>query len=227
MNELIKKLKIKKAKIAIQGIGNVGYFFAQLAYEQGYKIVALSDSKGGIELVQNSKLKVKSLNPKEVLAWKEKTGSVVGFPGTETITNCELLIANCDILAPAALENVIDAKNAKKIKAKVIIEMANGPTTPEADDILLKRKVIVVPDILANAGGVTVSFFEWEQNVKDEKWPAFTKVTAGKEVRGVNERLKAKMIKAFEDVWKMGEQRNVDLRKAAYILAVDRVAKGM
>ncbi|HUW24858.1 MAG TPA: Glu/Leu/Phe/Val dehydrogenase [Patescibacteria group bacterium] len=227
LNELIKKLKIKKAKIAIQGIGNVGYFFAQLAYEQGYKIVALSDSKGGIELVQNSKLKVKSLNPKEVLAWKEKTGSVVGFPGTETITNCELLIANCDILAPAALENVIDAKNAKKIKAKVIIEMANGPTTPEADDILLKRKVIVVPDILANAGGVTVSFFEWEQNVKDEKWPAFTKVTAGKEVRGVNERLKAKMIKAFEDVWKMGEQRNVDLRKAAYILAVDRVAKGM
>jgi len=227
LNELIKKLKIKKAKIAIQGIGNVGYFFAQLAYEQGYKIVALSDSKGGIKLVQNSKLKVKSLNPKEVLAWKEKTGSVVGFPGTETITNCELLIANCDILAPAALENVIDAKNAKKIKAKVIIEMANGPTTPEADDILLKRKVIVVPDILANAGGVTVSFFEWEQNVKDEKWPAFTKVTAGKEVRGVNERLKAKMIKAFEDVWKMGEQRNVDLRKAAYILAVDRVAKGM
>jgi glutamate dehydrogenase/leucine dehydrogenase len=213
LNELAKKLRVraKALTVAIQGIGNVGYFFTELAYEQGYQIVAVSDSKGGIFKAEGI------LDPKKVLAWKEKTGSVVGFPETKTITNEQLLELKVDILVPAALENVIDAKNAKRIKARAVVEMANGPTTPAADEILLKRKVMVVPDILANAGGVTVSFFEWEQNMKGQKW------SEGK----VNERLKAKMVRAFKEVWEMGKGKGVDLRKAAYILAVDKVAKAM
>jgi glutamate dehydrogenase/leucine dehydrogenase len=220
LNELAKKLKIKKAKIAIQGMGNVGYFFAQLAYEQGYEIVALSDSKGAITTERQSgkdSKKQSGLDPKKVMEWKEKTGSVVGFPGAETITNEQLLELKVDILVPAALENVIDAKNAKRIKARAVVEMANGPTTPDADEILAKNKVVVVPDILANAGGVTVSFFEWFQNMRNQKW------TEDK----VNRRLKAKMVRAFKEVWEMEKGKKVDLRKAAYILAVDKVAKAM
>lgn len=209
LNALTQKLKIKKTKILVQGFGNVGYFFAELAQKQGYQIMGISDSKGAIigEI----------RDVREVGEYKEKTGSVVGFPGTETITNDQLLITNCDILVPAALENVITKENAGKIKAKVIIEMANGPTTPEADEILNKKGIIVVPDILANAGGVTVSYFEWFQNMKGEKW----------EEGSVNEKLKAKMIEAFGHVWEMGKKQKVDLRKAAYILAVDKVAKAM
>ncbi|MCL5090376.1 MAG: glutamate dehydrogenase, partial [Patescibacteria group bacterium] len=211
LNELAKHLDKpkEKLKIAIQGMGNVGYFFALLAQKQGYKIVGVSDSKGAIVG------EIRDL--REVGEYKEKTGSVVGFPGTVTVTNEELLRTECDILVPAAMENVISDYNADKIKAKVIIEMANGPITPEADEILAEKNVIVVPDILANCGGVTVSFFEWEQNMRNEKW----------EVESVNEKLKAKMVRAFGDVWDMGKEKKVDLRKAAYILAVDKVAKAM
>jgi len=217
LNELVKKLKQKNNNlgIAIQGLGNVGYYFAELAHEQGYPIVALSDSKGAI-VVEDLEGEGK-LDPKEVMKYKEKTGSVIGFPGTKTITNEELLELNAEILVPAALENVITKENAGKIKAKVVIEMANGPTTPEADEILAKNNIIVVPDILANAGGVTVSYFEWFQNMKDQKW------TEDK----VNRRLKAKMIGAFGAVWGGGKKYQVDLRKAAYILAVDKVAKAV
>jgi glutamate dehydrogenase/leucine dehydrogenase len=122
-----------------------------------------------------------------------------------------------DVLVPAALENVITAENAKRVKSKAIVEMANGPTTPDGDEILEKLEVIVVPDILANAGGVTVSYFEWEQNLREEKWNE----------QEVNSKLKEKMISAFESVWKIGEEKRVALRKAAYILAVDRVVKAM
>jgi len=196
-------------RIAVQGIGNVGYWFAKIAQEAGFEIVAISDSKGAIM--------GKIEDVKAVKEYKEKTGSVVGFPGTKPITSHELLTTDCDVLVPAALENVITAENADKIKAKIIVEMANGPTTPEADEILNKKGVIIVPDVLANSGGVTVSAFEWEQNMKGEKW----------DERRVNERLEKTITEAFEKVWKIKEEKNVDLRQSAYILAVDKVAKAM
>lgn len=212
LDELAKKMGIeaKKLKVAVQGMGNVGYFFAELAYARGYQIVALSDSKGAI-------CDENGLDPKKVLAHKEKTGSVIDFPGAEKLTNEQLLELPVDILVPAALENVITPVNAVKVQAKAIIEMANGPTMPEADEILEKREIIVIPDILANAGGVTVSYFEWEQNMKQEKWPE----------EKVNQKLEEKMVRAFEMVWKTAVERKVNQRKAAYILAVDKVAKAM
>jgi glutamate dehydrogenase/leucine dehydrogenase len=202
-------IKNSNVKIAVQGIGNVGYWFAKIAQEKGFEIVAISDSKGGImgDLGDIGALR----------EYKEKTGSIVGFPGTKTISNDELLELDVDVLVPAALENVITEENANKIKAKIIIEMANGPITPEADEILNKKGVIVVPDILANSGGVTVSSFEWEQNMAQEKW----------DEKSVNERLEKTIVGAFEEVWKMREKKKVDLRKAAYLLAVDKVIKAM
>lgn len=193
-------------RIAVQGIGNVGYWFAKIAQEVGFEIVAISDSKGAIM--------GKIGDVKAVKEYKEKTGSVVGFPGTKLITNHHLLTIDCDILVPAALENVITAENADQIKAKMIIEMANGPTTPEADDILNKKGILVVPDILANSGGVTVSFFEWLQNLEGQKWTE----------EKVNQELERKMREAFERVWETKEKFKVDLRTAAYILAVEKIA---
>jgi glutamate dehydrogenase/leucine dehydrogenase len=201
-------------RIAVQGMGNVGYYFAKLAREQGFRIVALSDSKGGI--IVNEKLKTKNLRIDEVMKWKKKTGSVVGFPGTTQITNDELLTTDCDILVPSALESVISEKNAGEIRAKVIIEMANGPVTPEADEILAKRGVFLVPDILANSGGVTVSYFEWLQNLKKQKWAE----------EKVNLELKKNLTQVFDDAWQISKKHGVDLRIAAYILAVDRIIKG-
>ena len=208
---LAKQLEVQssKCKIAVQGIGNVGYWFAKIAQEEGLAIVAISDSRGGI---------VGDLRDVGTIGeFKEKNRSVVGFPGTKTISNEELLELDVDVLVPAALENVITKENADKIKAKIIVEMANGPITPEADEILNQKGVIVVPDILANSGGVTVSSFEWEQNLRGEKWP----------LGGVNERLEKTIVGAFEGVWEMGEKEKVDLRKAAYLLAVDKVIKAM
>jgi len=203
------KFQISNCRVAVQGFGNVGYWFAKLAQGAGFEIMAISDSKGGI---------VGDLrNMESVREWKEKSGSVVGFRGTKTITNEELLELDCDVLVPAALENAITRDNADKIKAKIIIEMANGPITPEADEILNKKGILVVPDILANSGGVTVSSFEWEQNRRGEKWPEST----------VNNKLEEKITGAFEEVWKTKEDKKVDLRLAAYILAVDKVVKAM
>ena len=203
------KFQISNCRVAVQGFGNVGYWFAKLAQGAGFEIMAISDSKGGI---------VGDLRKMEsVREWKEKSESVVGFRGTKTITNEELLELDCDVLVPAALENAITKDNADKVKAKIIIEMANGPITPQADEILNKKGILVVPDILANSGGVTVSSFEWEQNRRGEKWPEST----------VNNKLKEKITGAFEEVWKTKEDKKVDLRLAAYILAVDKVVKAM
>ncbi|MEM5871989.1 MAG: Glu/Leu/Phe/Val dehydrogenase [Candidatus Aenigmatarchaeota archaeon] len=210
--ELLKYLKLdpKKMTAVIQGYGNLGHVVAELYDKMGIKVIAVSDSKGGI-------YNPNGLKPSEVLAHKEKTGSVVGLKGTKQITNEELLTMKCDILAPCALENVITKENAPKIQAKFIIEGANGPTTPEADEILNKKGVLVVPDILANAGGVTVSYFEWVQNLMNYYW---TKDE-------VNEKLDRLMSKAFKEVMEIKEKYKVDVRTAAYILAVQRVAESM
>ncbi|MDD3006401.1 MAG: Glu/Leu/Phe/Val dehydrogenase [Candidatus Pacebacteria bacterium] len=212
--KIVEKLELdaKKIKIAIQGFGNVGYFAADILFALGYNVVAVSDSKGGIVLEDG---KEKTLNAKEVLKHKEATGSVVGYPGTRTITNEELLELDVDVLMPSALENVITDKNADKIKAKLIVEMANGPLTPEADILLEKKGVTVVPDILANAGGVIVSYFEWVQNLQNFYWSENENIS----------RLRTIIEDAFDEVWgKKCCTENCSLRLAAYAIAVERVA---
>ena len=210
--ELAKHLNkpLKGSKIVIQGYGNVGYHAARILHEWGAKIIAVSDSRGGI-------YSEKGLNPDSVLEHKKKTGSVVGYDGTETITNEELLEIRCDFLIPAALENQITEKNADKIQADAIVEGANGPTTPEADKILTERKIVVAPDILANAGGVTVSYLEWVQNLKRERWS----------LEEVNAKLEEKMVKAFQDVLEYSRRYEVNMRKGAMVLAVGRVAEAV
>jgi glutamate dehydrogenase/leucine dehydrogenase len=209
IGETAKKLGIdlKKATAVVQGYGNVGSNAARLLYESRVKIVAVSDSKGGIYCMDG-------LDPSEVLKHKEKTGSVINYHGCKTITNEELLELECDILVPAALENVITEENADKIKAKIVAEAANGPTTPEADKILDKKGVFVIPDILANAGGVTVSYFEWVQDLQAHFWTEDE----------VNAKLENCMVASFNDVYEIHKKENVDMRMAAYILALIRVA---
>jgi glutamate dehydrogenase/leucine dehydrogenase len=202
-----KGMALKGATVAVQGYGNVGYHFARLIHDElGAKVVAVSDSKGGI-------VSEKGLDPKEVLVFKEKTGTVMGFPGTRKITNEEILELDVDVLAPCALEGVITQANAPQIKAKIVGEGANGPTTPEADDILARRGVLVIPDILANGGGVTVSYFEWVQNLSEFFW---TK-------QEVDQKLEHQMINAFNAVWAMHDSKKVDMRQAAYMVAINRV----
>ncbi len=210
LREAAKKLKLdlSKATVAIQGFGNAGQFAHKLVTEMfGAKVVAVSDSKGGIYCE-------KGLNFEEVLKHKEKTGSVVNFPGTKNITNEELLELKVDVLIPAALENQITANNANKLKAKIVLELANGPTTPEADEILYKKGILDIPDFLANAGGVTVSYFEWVQNINGYYWT----------LEEVHQKLDQKMTKAFWDVMEAMEKYKVEPRTAAYIVAVKRVA---
>jgi glutamate dehydrogenase (NAD(P)+) len=199
---------ITGAKIAIQGFGNVGAISARVISEMGATVVAVSDSRGGI-------YNRRGLPVAEVLDYKARTGSVVDFPGSEPVTNQDLLELPCDILIPAALENQITARNADKIKARVIGEAANGPTTPDADDILYERGVFVIPDILANAGGVTVSYFEWVQGLQEFFWSE----------REVNAQLERIVISAFQNVLRAAQERKVHMRTAAYLLAVDRVAR--
>ncbi len=209
--EACKRLKFspRGATVAVQGFGNAGYHYARLMQdEQGAKIVAVSDSKGGIH-------SEKGFDPKRVLAHKEKTGSVVGFAGTKKISNEDLLELDVDLLAPSALENQITSENANRIKAKISTECANGPTTPEADDILHKKGVLVIPDILANGGGVTVSYFEWVQDLANYFW---TK-------KEVDEKLEAIMTRAFDAVWTMREEKKIDMRQAAYMVAINRVVE--
>jgi glutamate dehydrogenase (NAD(P)+) len=212
IREAAKRLNIllKGATVAVQGYGNAGSNAAILLQEMGARIIAVSDSKGGV-------FSEKGLDPSAVLQHKEKTGSVVGLPGTKAITNDDLLELQCDILVPAALENVITTKNASRIKAKIVAEAANGPTTPEADDVLLKNEVFDIPDFLCNAGGVTVSYFEWVQNIYGLYWP----------VEEVYDRLDKIMTKAFHDVYDMHMKHNVNMRMAAYMLSVQRVAEAM
>ncbi len=202
---------LKDARIAIQGYGNVGYNAAKILHDEyGAKIVAVSDSKGGI-------YSEKGLIPQKVMEHKEKTGSVVGFNGAKQITNEEVLTAPCDILIPAALENAVTKQVAEKVNASAVAEGANGPTTPEADKVLKERGIVVIPDILANAGGVTVSYFEWVQNLKREAWT----------LEEVHAKLEAKMVKGFRDVLEASRKYEVTMRQAAMAVAVQKVAEAI
>ncbi|HIQ00739.1 MAG TPA: Glu/Leu/Phe/Val dehydrogenase [Anaerolineales bacterium] len=202
-------IELKGATAAIQGYGNAGQFAHILGVELlGLKVVAVSDSKGGI-------YNPDGLDAEAVIAHKQKTGSVIDFPGAENITNAELLELDVVVLIPAALENQITSANADRIKAKIVAELANGPTTPEADEILHKNGVYVIPDFLCNAGGVTVSYFEQVQNAYDYYWDLET----------VHQRLDKKMTAAFHAVHETAQQYQVHNRMAAYIVAVSRVAE--
>ena len=223
LEKLVEKLGFKKPlTVAIQGFGNVGSNMAGILHDNGFKIVAVSDVKGGIYDSKNNGFNIDLVRAcrleKGFLAGCYCVGSVCDLAkkyDDGVIDNDELLQLPVDILIPAALENVITKKNAKGIKAKIVFEMANGPTTAEADEILNKRGIIVVPDVLANSGGVTVSYFEWYQNMHQEKWG----------LEKVNQKLKEKMEKAFEEVWKIHEEKKVSLRMAAYILALKRLSE--
>lgn len=201
---------LKNKTVAVQGFGNAGSIAARLLSDEGCKIVAVSDSKGGIR-------NEAGLDLQSVMAHKKETGSVVGCANTKPVSNEEILTLAVDILVPAALENVITKKNAASIKAKVIAEAANGPTTPEADDILFKNGIVVIPDILANAGGVTVSYFEWVQDLQAHFWTE----------EQVNEKLRHIMYTSTNEVIKIHKQYNCDMRTAAYIVAVGRVAEAI
>jgi glutamate dehydrogenase (NAD(P)+) len=209
VDEAMKELKLPAgARVAIQGFGNAGLHAAELMGAAGYSIVAVSDSRGGVA-------NPKGLDVPKLIAFKGETGTVVGFSGGEKITNKEVLEYDCDVLVPAALEKVITRENAPLIKAKIVAEAANGPTLPEADDILHDRGIMVLPDILANAGGVTVSYFEWVQDLQSFFW----------DEDEINARLERVMHRAFTEVWDMSKQHGVSLRQGAYILAIDRVAE--
>ena len=200
-------VRVKNGTVAVQGFGNAGSVCADLLYdEQGAKIVAASDSRGGI-------YKADGLNPHAVGEHKAKTGSVVGFPGAKAISNEELLELKVDVLVPAALENQLTSKNADKVQAKLIAEAANGPTLPEADSVFFEKKITLLPDILANAGGVTVSYFEWAQDIQGYFWP----------LSEVNQRLERVMVQSYNDVHKVATERKVHNRTAAYVLAIQRV----
>ena len=199
-------INLDGATAAVQGFGNVGSVTAILLAREGCKVIAVSDTKGGI-------YNPGGLDVQGALQHKKSTGSVVGFPGSDTITNPELLALECDILVPAALEDSINAGNASSIKAKMIVEGANGPTTSEADRILCDNGQFVVPDILANAGGVVVSYFEWVQGLQSFFWSEDE----------VNRQLEAVMDRAFSEVLEISQREKVDMRAAAYILAIKRV----
>jgi len=204
-------LNLKGATVAVQGYGNAGYFAAKLMEElAGSKVVAVTDSRGGAYAADG-------IDPEAAFQYKKETGSVSGFAGAKAITNAEILELDVDVLIPAAIENVITEKNAANIKAKIIAEAANGPTTPEADEILYKAGKYVIPDFLCNAGGVTVSYFEWVQNIGGYYWT----------LEDVHARLQEKMILAFHDVHEMAQKNNVDNRTAAYMVSVQRVAEVM
>jgi glutamate dehydrogenase/leucine dehydrogenase len=203
-------LKLKNASVAIQGFGNVGYNAAVAAQEIGCKVIAVSDSTGGIFCPDG-------LMPQDVLAHKEKTYTVQNYRDCRNITNEELLELQCDVLIPAALENQINCKNADKIKANMVAEAANGPTTPEADKALYEKEICLIPDILANSGGVTVSYFEWVQNLTREQWP----------LEKVNRKLEAKMTTAFKDVVAIANKEESDMRTGALMLGVGRVANAI
>lgn len=211
LEKALEKLKMgKKIKIAIQGFGNAGSYAAQTLENMGYEIIAVSDSKGGITISQKSYC----LDIKNIIKFKKETGSVVGFAGTKTISNEELLRIDTDALIPAAMEDVITKKNAEQIKAKLIIELANGPVSPEADKILEKKGIIVMPDILSNAGGVIVSYFELVQNLQNYYWTEKENI----------EKLKRIIESAFDKIWAKKLELNISARMAAYAIAVERVA---
>jgi len=216
LEKFVEKLKLQKTlRVAIQGFGNVGYNLAKFLYQKGYKLVALSDSKGGIYSEEgfNPELVMECKKEKGMISGCYCVGSVCDSKLGKDITNEELLELDVDVLALAALENVVHKDNADKIKAKTILEIANNPLTEEADEILNKRGLIIIPDILANSGGVIVSYFEMLQNLNNEKWSK----------EKVFEELEKYLSKAFDEVWKIKEELNIDLRKASFVLALNRI----
>jgi glutamate dehydrogenase/leucine dehydrogenase len=210
--------------VAVQGFGNVGYYFAEIAAEEGYKVISVSDSKGGIV-----KTKGQDMNPldiKLVMECKKEKGTLAGCycaggvcdtRGGKLISNEEVLELPVDILVPAALENVINEKNMDKIKAKIIVEMANGPITEEAYEYLSKKGVIIVPDVLANAGGVIVSYLEWFQNKKNEKWTEAE----------VNKKLEEIITKSFDEIWARKQSKKIYFKQAAFEVGIERIVKGL
>jgi glutamate dehydrogenase (NAD(P)+) len=203
----VKRMSLRGATVAIQGFGNAGSLAARLFSEKKAKVIAISDSRGG---VFNSR----GIDPLKAMRYKERSGTVVGMPGTSRISNDDLLALKCDILIPAALENVITLNNADQVKAKIVAEAANGPTTPHADEVLARKGITILPDILANAGGVTVSYFEWAQDLQGYFWSRDE----------VNARLEMVIKRAFNDVHETSRRHHVHMRTGAYILAVGRVA---
>jgi glutamate dehydrogenase (NAD(P)+) len=203
----VKKMPLRGASVAIQGFGNAGSLAAKLFAEKKARIIAISDSRGG---VFNSR----GIDPLKAARYKERSGTVVGMPGTSRISNDDLLTMKCDILIPAALENVITLNNADQIKAKIVAEAANGPTTPHADEVLARKGITLLPDILANAGGVTVSYFEWVQDLQSFFWSETE----------VNAKLETVMKRAFNEVHETARKHRTHLRTGAYCLAVGRVA---
>jgi glutamate dehydrogenase/leucine dehydrogenase len=196
--------------VVIQGFGNVGGNAARIFAEHGHTVIAVSDSKGGI-------VKEDGLDLAEVETHKKKTGGLKDFPGARNITNGELLELPSDLLVPAAFENVITEANAGKIQAKAVLELANGPITPEADEILFKKGIPVVPDVLANSGGVTVSYFEWDQNLKNEQWSE----------KEVFSKLKPMMEDAAQKIFQKAQESKTYLRMGAFILALERIKAKM
>ena len=201
-------LDLSRARVVVQGFGNAGSIAARLISAQGATVIAVSDSSGGIHNPDG-------LDVERVSAWKAEHGTVRGFPGALEVSNAEILEIECDVLIPAALENQITARNADRIKARIVAEAANGPTTPEADIVLHERGIFMIPDILCNAGGVTVSYFEWVQDLNRDHWSESI----------VNAKLKEIMVRAFGEVLERSEREDVNMRLAAYLVAVARVAE--
>jgi glutamate dehydrogenase (NAD(P)+) len=200
-------MDLTKATVAVQGFGNAGSIAARLIRDEGATVIAVSDTGGGI-------LNQEGLDIDRVIGWKKEHGTVAGFPGARAISNDQLLEVECDVLIPAALENQISAANAGRVKAKIVAEAANGPTTPEADAILHDKGVFIIPDILCNAGGVTVSYFEWVQDLNRDHWSEAI----------VNAKLKEIMDRSFGEVLAIAIREDVNMRTAAYLVAVQRVA---
>lgn len=201
-----RSLADKDLTVAVQGYGNAGYNFAKLAHQAGMRVIGVSDSGGGIFSEQG-------LDPEKVMEHKKSTGSVIDFADGRNISNEQILELECDLLAPSALENQITEKNVSSIKAKAILELANGPVSPEADEFLFNNNIDVLPDILANAGGVTVSYFEWLQNREGGKWS----------MDKVQQELKHIMVSSFDKIWSKHKELNTDLRRAAFVLALERL----
>jgi glutamate dehydrogenase (NAD(P)+) len=208
-DEALKRLGMQRegTRVIVQGFGNVGSNAAQLMHEAGYKVIGIAEYDGGL-------FNKNGIDINKMVEYKQRNGTVVGFPGAEAADPKELLTTECEILAPCATENVITSKNADKIKAKIIAEGANGPTTSVADEILQDKKVFIIPDILANAGGVTASYFEWVQDRQGYFWKESV----------VNEQLENILVDSFDAVVQYAETHNVNNRIAAYMLAIDRVA---
>ncbi len=203
-----KDKSFEEITVAVQGFGNVGSNAARLIAEQGAKIVAVADHTGGVSAQAG-------LDIPALVAWVAEHGGVKGFPSGEAFDNSEIITWDADVLVPAALEDAIHKDNAGDVKASIIVEGSNAPTTPEADEILNERGILIIPDILANAGGVTVSYFEWAQNIQQFRW----------DEERVNQELDKKMSKAYRSVREVASEHGIDMRTAAFVLAIKRVGK--